>query len=135
MPAPPRLATAAKPCSSVKSSPMNKGRVPANSGSVMNAFIASPLVAPVGVTPPPIAPRPDVVHPERHAERQPCTVREPQLQPVRARKGDAVQRQMALEVGERAAGDDRDPPLQPSPEPFEQRREPGRDRDRIGRFG
>ena len=175
-PAPPSAAAAAKPCSSVRSSPTNTGRAPAKSGSVMNAFSASPLVAPIGRSSTTIAPRcsakprlpgqrrhervgalglaaapadngarsrpacsstsrpgvgggerldrvAHVVEPERDAQRQPRAVGEPQLEPVRAGKGDAVQRQMALEVGERAPADDGQPPVEPALQPLEHRRQ------------
>jgi len=80
-------------------------------------------------------PRPDALEPDRHAERQPRPVRELQLEPVRARKGDAVQGQVALQIGERTAADDRQPPVQPPAQPLEHRLEVRRNADRVGRRG
>ena len=62
-------------------------------------------------------------------------VRKPQLEAVRARHGEARAIEMAFEIGDRAAADDRRRPSSRWRRRVEQRRESGGHADRVGRVG
>ena len=74
---------------------------------------------------------------ERRGDRQRprASVGEAELEPVRARDGDGEPAEMALEIDDRPAADDRHAAAEPVGQTLEQRMEVARHSDRVGRLG
>jgi hypothetical protein len=76
-----------------------------------------------------------LIEPARRGERDEAAVGQAKLEPVRAGNGQAAAGQVALEVADRAAADEREPTVEPLAETAEKVRQIGRDPDRVRRLG